>query len=139
MCEPIVQDLLMLEKGFHVYDSFLRKEVFVIAPVLCFLCDNARASELSNHLGSTARKLCRMCMVCLTYRLIMYDSYYRYQTSDATVLGELCTKELALLHIEEIAAQQTKKDKSDLQKKYGLREKPNPLFDLSIDIFRYST
>lgn len=63
MCGPIVDDLLVLEKGVRMYDALLKKEVLVISPVLCILCDNVRASELLNHLGSTAKKLCRKCMV----------------------------------------------------------------------------
>ena len=34
-----------------------------MAPVLCVLADNARASELINHMGSSARQFCRMCNV----------------------------------------------------------------------------
>ena len=63
MSGPIVEDLCMLEAGIRVYDCFLKYEILVIAPVICWLCDNVRASELLNHNGSTAVKLCRMCMV----------------------------------------------------------------------------
>jgi hypothetical protein len=63
MTAPIVEDLLMLEKGVRVFDSLLNMEVMVVAPVICLLCDNARASELLNHLGSKALKLCRICDV----------------------------------------------------------------------------
>ena len=63
MSEPIVDDLVMLEQGVHMYDSYLDTMVFVILPVVCLLCDNVRASELLNHRGSRADKLCRMCMV----------------------------------------------------------------------------
>ena len=41
----------------------LKMEVLVVAPVICLLCDNARSSELLNHLGSKALKLCRICNV----------------------------------------------------------------------------
>lgn len=37
--------------------------VLVVAPLMCILADNSRASELLNHLGASARKYCRMCMV----------------------------------------------------------------------------
>ena len=60
---PLVEDLKVLEKGFVLYDSLLQKDVMVIAPVMAVLCDNARASELLNHLGSRATKFCRRCMV----------------------------------------------------------------------------
>jgi len=35
--------------------------VLVIAPVLCGICDNPRASELTNHMGWSANRYCRMC------------------------------------------------------------------------------
>ena len=60
MSGPIINDLCLLEKDVCVYDSFLEA---VITPVICLLCDNIRASELLNHQGSTAVKLCRLCMV----------------------------------------------------------------------------
>ena len=63
MTEPLVEDLKMLEKGIKVFDALTESEIFVVAPVLCVLCDNVRASELLNHLGSKAKKLCRFCMV----------------------------------------------------------------------------
>ena len=64
MTAPIVEDLIGLEMdGIIVYDAYLKQEVLAVAPVLCILGDNPRASELLNHQGSTARKFCRMCMV----------------------------------------------------------------------------
>ena len=60
---PIVGDLLLLEqRGIVVYDAFLQKQVKLFAPVLLFMGDNPRASELLNHMGPTARKFCRMCL-----------------------------------------------------------------------------
>ena len=52
MTYPLADDLSYLEKGLKMYDACSRREVYVIAPVLCVLCDNVRASELLNHLGS---------------------------------------------------------------------------------------
>lgn len=63
MSESIVDDLKQLEMGVRIFDTVLKREVMVVAPVICLLCDNARASELLNHLGSTANKLCRICDV----------------------------------------------------------------------------
>ena len=60
---PMVEDLKQLEQGYIVYDAHLKTEVLLFAPIISVLCDNARASELTNHLGSKARKFCRMCMV----------------------------------------------------------------------------
>ena len=64
--DPIVTDLKQLEEGIPVYDAYLQKEVFVVAPVMAFLCDNPRHSELLKHMGGRAKKYCRMCMVCQT-------------------------------------------------------------------------
>jgi len=64
MAEPVVDDLLALEKkGIVVYDELSKEEVLVVAPVLCSLADNARASELPSHAGTSARRFCRMCKV----------------------------------------------------------------------------
>lgn len=49
--------------GLVVYDAFLKEEVLVIAPLLCVICDNPRASQLINHLTGSVRRYCRVCMV----------------------------------------------------------------------------
>ena len=72
MTGPIVEDLKLLEEGVCVYDSVFERDVVVVAPVLCLLCDNVRASELLNHLGSRAKKLCRICNVNLSYMYMFY-------------------------------------------------------------------
>lgn len=64
MCVPIAKDLLKLEgEGMVVYDSYMKQKVMVIAPVICCICDNARASDIVNHIGSAANKYCRICQV----------------------------------------------------------------------------
>ena len=64
LADPIVDDLLMLEnKGVLMYDAACEEDVLVVAPVLCAIADNPRASELLNHTGTSARMFCRMCMV----------------------------------------------------------------------------
>lgn len=63
MTKPIVDDLLKLEEGVVMFDSAIQSNVLVVAPVLCFLADNVRASELTNHCGSSANKYCRICEV----------------------------------------------------------------------------
>ena len=60
MAVPITDDLKQLEEGIEIYDSLLKRNIIVIAPVLCFLCDNVRASELLNHPGSKANKFYRI-------------------------------------------------------------------------------
>ena len=60
----LVQELNSLSsEGLVVYDAHLKQKVMVIAPVICVICDNPRASELLNHAGSSAKHYCRMCMV----------------------------------------------------------------------------
>lgn len=63
MTSALVKELLALETGIIIYDDFLKHDIYLLAPVICILADNARASELLNHLGATATKYCRMCMV----------------------------------------------------------------------------
>jgi len=64
MAEPIAAELTNLEvEGIAAHDAHLKQPVLVMAPVLCAICDNPRASEMVNHLGGTALCLCRMCQV----------------------------------------------------------------------------
>lgn len=64
MAEALVDDLLILENdGILAYDAYLGEEVLVIAPVICIIADNPRASDLTCHLGNSARKYCRICQV----------------------------------------------------------------------------
>ena len=63
MVEPVVSDLEILEKGVTTYDSYLKQQVLLVAPVLLGLHDNPRASDMTNHMGSAANLFCRMCMV----------------------------------------------------------------------------
>jgi hypothetical protein len=67
IAESLVPELLSLaEDGLQAYDALLKQYVIVLCPVMCVLADNPRASELLNHLGGSARRYCRMCMVsCL--------------------------------------------------------------------------
>ena len=65
LVEPIVNDLLKLEKGVIMYDAYFKTKVMVVAPVICILADNPRSSELLNHGGSGANKYCRICQVCM--------------------------------------------------------------------------
>ena len=37
--------------------------MLVTAPVICMICDNPRASEITNNLGPGSRMFCRICMV----------------------------------------------------------------------------
>lgn len=63
LAEPIVENLLQLERGVQMYDAMLDQTVLVIAPLMLVLADNPMSSDLCNHRGSAAIKYCRMCLV----------------------------------------------------------------------------
>ena len=64
LCKPIAQQLTMLETdGVVVFDALNQEEVLVVATALCIVCDNPMASKRCIHLGSSALKYCRLCMV----------------------------------------------------------------------------
>lgn len=64
MSEALAPELVQLEiEGTVAYDSFLNEEVLVVSPLLCIIGDNPRSSKVLNHLGGSARRYCRMCMV----------------------------------------------------------------------------
>ena len=56
---PLVDDFKKLEDGVVVFDASINQDILVFAPVMAVLADNARASELVNHLGSRAKKVRR--------------------------------------------------------------------------------
>ena len=77
MCGAIVSDLMLLEKeGVEAYDAKLQQAVLVVSPLMCIVADNPRASEILNHLGGSAKRYCRMCMVNKTYMLFYLSVYF---------------------------------------------------------------
>lgn len=78
MVDPIVKDLVELEKGMEIFDAHLCQQVHVIAPVMCFQSDNPRSSEILNHQGGTANLYCRMCKVRfpVDINLFTYSKYF---------------------------------------------------------------
>ena len=73
LSEPISEELKLLEQdGITAFDAYSQQEVLVIAPLIFIVCDNPRASELVNHLGSKALKYCRFCMVRYSCMLADY-------------------------------------------------------------------
>ena len=68
MAPPIVEELKQLEyHGMEMYDAHLQATVLVVAPVICVICDNPRASEVTNNLGPSSKMFCRMCMVSIPH------------------------------------------------------------------------
>ena len=74
--KAIVDDLLLLEKGIRIYDTLSKADFLVVGPLICAACDNVRASELVNHQGSKATKLCLLCMVSNSSVLVLYFHLY---------------------------------------------------------------
>jgi hypothetical protein len=77
MSQPISDELLQIElEGVEVYDSHLQQNVLVVAPLMLLMADNPRASELMNHMGSSAKYFCRICLVqdthCIKFATIVY-------------------------------------------------------------------
>ena len=69
MADGFIDDLVKLEtEGVVTNDAHLRTDVLVISPVITVMADNPRASEILSHMGSTANKFCRMCMVKIHYQ-----------------------------------------------------------------------
>ena len=144
MSKPISEDLVKLEQeGVIVYDALYKEMVLVIAPLMCIICDNPRASELLNHLGSSALKYCRICMVskimCVYHILFICPPVFLKcdKTENPDELSELRTMALALQQIAEIAALRTEQEKIEMRKLYGVRETLNPLFSIHVDLYRY--
>ena len=47
----LAPELILLEQsGIEVYDVYLKDKVIVVAPIMCIIADNPRASELLNHM-----------------------------------------------------------------------------------------
>ena len=59
--------------------------------------------------------------------------------ANAGQVGLLRTKQQALQQMAEIASQPTEAARTAKRKEYGLKENPNPLFKLSVNLFRYDS
>ncbi|KAL0075607.1 hypothetical protein F4703DRAFT_1965870 [Phycomyces blakesleeanus] len=62
MLPLVVNDLVVLEKGVEMYSEDLGKYVLVVAPLLLFMGDNPRQSQLAMHKGTSSKCLCRRCI-----------------------------------------------------------------------------
>ena len=63
MARPIAAQLKQAEDWIECFDVSLQTTMLLQAPLILLLGDNPRHSELLNHMGSSAKKFCRMCMV----------------------------------------------------------------------------
>ena len=59
--------------------------------------------------------------------------------SNPAQVGQPRTKEQAIQQMGEITSQPNEAAKNATRKEYGLKEKPNPLFRLSVNLFRYDS
>ncbi|KAL5463737.1 hypothetical protein EMCRGX_G032664 [Ephydatia muelleri] len=124
MAAPMVEELLHLQnEGMVVYDAYFKCDVIVVPSVLCILSDNPRASEICNHLGSSASLFCRVCM-----------------TNSATGLDNIAeyrTKAQTLQHIQSIQQCLTETEKKHIRNLYGITEDDNTLLELDLDLHRH--
>ena len=102
-----------------MYDAYLKRDAFVIAPVICCLCDNVRASELLNHMGSKAKKLHHLIYnvlsLCLDFIIWQWQNWCCKNNTT-------CAKEQITL----IRAQLTQTAKAAKQTEFGLKDMDNP-------------
>eukprot|EP00731_Ephydatia_muelleri_P012741 Em0007g51a len=123
MAVPLVQEFTALEnEGIIAYDTFLQRNVIVVAPILNIICDKPRGAEVCSHLGATTSKYCRICMADVTTGLHS--------------IGCLRNKPDMLCQIARIQSARTQKEMKQLQKEFGVSTKPNPLLELFIDLHR---
>lgn len=77
MADPIAEEMTQLElEGVEAYDAHLQKKVLIVAPVLCAIADNPRASEMVNHMGGCANRFCRICTVRHIYVYTVKTVFY---------------------------------------------------------------
>ena len=140
MSEEIVKDLNQLEKGIVMYDSYMKQNALVLAPVICFICDNVRASELVNHMGHTANRFCRICQVKYTYWLTQaHQPFLQCDKSvDPAEVGIKRTSHISAQQMNRIRRAKTSAEKISLRTLYGLKENDNPLLKLDIDLHQLS-
>ncbi|KAL5499990.1 hypothetical protein EMCRGX_G011474 [Ephydatia muelleri] len=123
MAAPMVEELLHLQnEGMIVYDAYFKCDVIVVPSVLCIFSDNPRASEICNHLGSTASLFCRVCMTNSSTGL---DNIAEYRTKAQT-----------LQHIQSIQQCLTETEKKHVRNLYGITEVENALLQLDVDLHR---
>eukprot|EP00731_Ephydatia_muelleri_P014018 Em0007g1328a len=121
MAEPIAQQLTALEtEGVFTYYALHQETVLVVAPLMCIVWDNPRASVLLNHLGSAALKHCPQCMTP------------RKENPDTVCAPR--TKAVALQQIAQISALLTEALKVEMRKRFGLWEDYNPLLYIPADL-----
>jgi hypothetical protein len=63
LCQPILEECAILEKGLVVFDRWIGQEVFVIAKIMTVIADNPRAAQICSIVNSSGNFPCRVCTV----------------------------------------------------------------------------
>lgn len=66
-----------------------------------------------------------------------FHSFYLLLDFNAIVCGQPRNKDLVVKQMTEISQLTTESARRDLRKQYGMKEIENPLFNLSVDLFKY--
>jgi hypothetical protein len=62
LLEPIIASIVEhLHEGIESYDPFNGTRIIITGSILCVLGDNPMHSMLCSHMGSNAKKFCRLC------------------------------------------------------------------------------
>ena len=138
MCDIIAPELVQLEQeGIDAFDALTNQNVLVVSPLMCIIGDNPRLSEVLNHLGGSARRYCRMCMVYVVVFFVVINFTAHYIQVDREVnptqLGIHRTLSSSLVQIQEIQSASCEREKVRLRILYGIRETPNPMLSLPFD------
>eukprot|EP00731_Ephydatia_muelleri_P000871 Em0001g871a len=120
MTHPLVDQLLELERGIVVFDAQLNTNALILAPVICFLCDNPRAAEICSHLGSGTLRFCRICRVD--------------HTNSLTGICEERKRSSTIQEVQLIRSAHTQAERKRLRTLYGTSEKENHLLQLPVDL-----
>ena len=143
LAEGFIQDLVKLEsEGIVVYDCYQKTDVLLLAPVIAIIGDNYRASEIVSHMGNSANKFCRMCMVCIDNRQFTNNTgkCVLHTQCDKTAtphrVSTARTKKSSQSQIAQIQLAVGQQQTKQLQTKYGLYGHYNPLFQLSVDLYK---
>ncbi|KAL5515795.1 hypothetical protein EMCRGX_G001015 [Ephydatia muelleri] len=119
MTHPLVDQLLELERGIVVFDAQLNTNALILAPVICFLCDNPRAAEICSHLGSGTLRFCRICRVD--------------HTNSLTGICEERKRSSTIQEVQLIRSAHTQAERKRLRTLYGTSEE-NHLLQLPVDL-----
>ncbi|XP_070552409.1 uncharacterized protein [Ptychodera flava] len=115
LLRPIINELKSCNEGVRLLDASTGEDVIVRPQVSIGIFDCVMASKMSNHLGATANRPCRVCNI---------DKASLNQT------GELRTKDNVQETIKQINLMETETERKKLRTETGIKEKNNCLLDV---------